>query len=128
GASALLPVPRGRQGAEGHAVEGVGEGDDVAAAGDLAGELEARLDSVGAGGPREHHLVIQLTGFQDPGLEELQEATLRGGGHVEPVGDPRAGDVLDEPLLEGGIVVPVVEGPSAGEEVEVAASSLVEQL
>src|SRR5690625_2455233 len=74
GTAALHGVAGDRQGAEGHAVEGVGEADDGLAAGDLAGQLEGGLDGVGAAGAGEDHLVVQAARPQDlvgEGLEEL---------------------------------------------------------
>src|SRR5699024_5637042 len=61
GATALHGVAGDRQGAQGHAVEGVGEVDDRLTAGDLAGQLQGGLDRIVAGRAGEDHAVVDFT-------------------------------------------------------------------
>ncbi len=129
GGGAQVRVAGDGQRAHGDAVEAVGEVDDVGAAGDLAGELERRFDRVGAGRAGElHDVIAEPARGQDDVVHRLQEALLGDGVEVEAVGDAVLADVVDEGFLEDGIVVPVVEGAGAGQEVEVAASLHVAQL
>src|SRR5699024_2545338 len=125
GAAALHRVTGYRQRPERHAVEGVGEVDDRFTARDLAGELECRLDRVGAGRAGELHLVVQPARGQDQVVEGVQEITLGHRGGVQTVGDAVTGDVVDQRLLDHRVVVPVVQHAGAGEEVQVFATVLV---
>lgn len=95
--------------AQRHAVEGVGERDDRLAPLHLTGQLQRRLDRVGAGRAGEHHLVREITRAQHVVLEGLQEGAFRGGGHVEAVGDAVALDVVDQRAFQHRVVVAVVE-------------------
>ena len=126
GARALEGVAGHREGAERHAVEGVRERHDRLAALDLAGQLQRRLDGVGARRAREHDLVRQVTRAQDDVLERLQEGALRRRRHVEPVRDAVPLQVVDQGAFEDRVVVPVVERSRAREEVEVLVAVLVE--
>src|SRR5699024_687081 len=56
--------------------------------------------------------------------EGLEEVALGDGVHVHRVGDPVPGQVLQEGLLEDRVVVPVVQGTGAREEVDVALAVL----
>jgi hypothetical protein len=123
----LLPVTA--RGPQRHAVEGVGERDhDAVPARHLAGELQRCLHGVRARRARELHLEAKAAGRQHQILDPLQERPLRGGGHVEPVDDPLAAEVADEGFDQGRVVVPVVQGSRTGEEVQVAATVLVDEL
>src|SRR5690606_24267391 len=61
-------------------------------------------------------------------LEAFDEVALGGGGHVESVDHPAAAKVLDERVDDRWVVVAVVEGTGAGEEVEVATTVFARQL
>src|SRR5699024_7904313 len=124
GATALHGVAGDRQGAQGHAVEGVGEVDDRLTAGDLAGQLQGDLDRIVAGRAGEDHAVVELARLQDLGLEGLQEGATHVGEHVQAVDDAVIGEVLDDRLLQLRVVVTVVQRTCAGEEVEVLATVL----
>ena len=65
---------------------------------------------------------------QDDVVHGLQEALLGDRVQVERVGDAVLHDVVDQGFLEDRIVVAVVEGAGAGEEVEVALALHIEQL
>ena len=114
-----------RERAQRHAVEGAGEGDHVGAAGHLAGELQRRLDGVGAAGAGELHPVVQFPGLQDELAESGQKVALGGRVHVQRVDDPVAGQVVQQDLFERRVVVAVVERAGAGEEIQVGAAVLV---
>ena len=129
GGAAEILVAGDRQRAHRHAVETVGEVDDVGAAGGLAGDLQRRLDRIGAGRTGElHDVVVEPARRQDDVLHRLEEALLGFRVQIEAVGDAVLLDVVDQRLLEDGIVVPVVQRAGAGEEVEVAAAMHVPQL
>jgi hypothetical protein len=55
-----------------------------------AGELQRRLDGVGAARARELHPVVQLPGLQDELVERGQELALGDRVHVQRVDDPVA--------------------------------------
>src|SRR6185312_8060446 len=95
------------------------EGEDSAAPGHLAGELQSGLDRVGPGGTGERDAVVETAGLQDLAGEGLQEGGRGRGVQVEPVGHPVLDDVVDQGGLDQVVVVPVVEGTGAGQEVEV---------
>ena len=111
--------------AEGHAVEGVGEGDDLLASGGFPGELERGLDGVGACRSGEHDSVGHSAWFEDELVEAAEEVALGRGGHVERVNDTARLQVADEggDLRLG--VVSVVESAGAAEEVEELAAVFV---
>src|SRR5699024_10947533 len=119
GAAALHRVAGDGQGAERHAVEAVGEAHDGLAAGDLAGQLQRRLDGVGAAGAGEGDLVVQAAGLEDLLVEGLEELAAHVGEHVQAVHDAVLEVVVDDDLLELGVVVAVVQGAGTGEEVDV---------
>ena len=110
-------------------MEAVGEVHDVLAAGRLAGELERRLDRVGAGRAGElHDVVAKPTRREDDLVHGQEEALLGDRVQVEAVGDAVVGDVVDQGLFEHRVVVPVVQRACAGEEVEIALAVHVAQL
>ena len=113
--------------ADAETVEGVRERDHVRAAGRLAGDLERRLDGVRAGRPGELQLVVEAARHEHVLLERLDERLLGRRGHVEPVDDAVALEVLDERTRERGVVVAVVQHARAGEEVEVLAAVGVDE-
>ena len=125
GGIALDDVAAEGEGAEGHAVEGVGEGDDLLSAGGFAGELERGLDGIGAGRSGEHDSVGHPAWLEDDFVEAAEEVSLGGGGHVERVDDSARLQVADEggDLRLG--VVSVVESAGAAEEVEELAAVFV---
>ena len=124
GAAALHRVAGDRERAQGHAVESIGEAQDVLAAGDLAGQLEGCLHGVGSCRAGEHDLVVQVPGLQDDPFESLQEAALGRGLHVHGVGDSVACHILHHGVAQLGVVVAVVQGAGAGEEVQVLGAAL----
>ena len=103
-----------------HAVEAVGKGDHVAAAGDLAGQLDRGLDGVGAGRAGHHHLVIHAARLQDLLFIGGQEGGLGVGVHVQRMGDAVARDMVDQRGLHVRVVVPVVERGTARQKVDIA--------
>ncbi len=129
GGGAQIRVAGDGQRAHRHAVEAVGEVDDVASAGDLAGDLQRGFDRVGAGRADElHDVVVQAARLEDDVLHRLEEALLGGGVQVERMGDAVVHDVVDQRALEDIVVVAVVQRAGAGQEVEVAVALRVEQL
>ena len=124
----LLWLARGGEGRQGAPVErSQGGDDDVAArAPDAAGQLEGAFVRLGAGIREEHltvgrgavpHEAVQVRG------EALIELVVEQVGHVREAGG-LTGDRVCDPL------VGVAEGHDrdAGEEVEIPASLVVEQL
>ena len=109
-------------------MEGVGERRDAGAARDLARELERGLNGVGAGGPGELNLVVELAGREHGALELFKQVALGLRVQVEGVRDVVARDVVDQRLLQRLWVVPVVERAGAREKVDVATALLVPQL
>jgi hypothetical protein len=97
------------------------------AAGHLPGQFQRGLDGVVPGRPGELDLVGEIPRPQDQFVERLQEGLFRRGFHVQRVDDTVVGEVVQQRLLEQRVVVPVVERPRAGEEVEVRGALLVEQ-
>ena len=118
-------VVRGRgEGAQGHAVEAVAEGDDLAPTGGEPRELQRRLDGVGAGGAHELHLVVHAAGSEDLLLELLDEVPLGGGVGVQGVSDTVRLEEVDHGALHARVVVPEVQHPRPGEEVDVGGAVL----
>ena len=109
GASPFEGVPGHRQGAQRHAVKGVGEGDVRLAPLDLARQLEGGFDGVGSRRTGEHDLVGQFSRAQHKVPEGLQETALGAGGHVKAVGDAVVLHVVEQGALEQRWVVAVVE-------------------
>src|ERR1043166_5494907 len=93
----------------------VGEVDHVLAAGGLAGELERRLDRVGAGRADElHDVVAKATRGPDHVVHGGEELLLRDRVQVERMGDAVVHDVVEERRLHDVVVVAVVERAGAG--------------
>ena len=115
-----------REGAERHAVEAVGEGDNIAATGDLAGQLYSRLDGVRAGRAGHHDLVVlHATRREDVLFERCEPVGLRVGVHVEAVGHAVARDVLDQGGFHVRIVVAVIQRRTAGKKVDIGLAGCV---
>ncbi len=117
-AGALERVGGQRQRPQGHAVEAVGEAEDAAAPGHLAGELERGLDRVGAGRPGEGDAIVHPARGENHLGEAFQEPRLGRGCHVEAMGDAVVADVLDQLRLHVVRVVAVVQAAGTGEEVD----------
>src|SRR5699024_2964785 len=118
---------RGRgEGAEGHAVEAVAEGDDLAPPGGQTGQLQRRFDGVGARGPHELHLVVHPARGEDHLLEPGNEVPLRGGVGVQAVCHAVRPEEVDHRLLHRRVVVAEVQHAGPGEEVDVAGAVLVD--
>ena len=100
-------------------VEAVGERDDVAPAGHLAGQLERGLDGVRPGRPGELHPVVQPRGSSTSPSKASRNAAFGAGEQVQAVRDAVALDVRDQRGGHVRIVVPVVERSGAGQEVDV---------
>ncbi len=129
GGAAVVAVTRGCQGAYGHAVEAVGETDDVAATGNLACQLERGFNRVGARRATElHNEIAHAARLEDHAVESFQEAFLGIGIHVQAVGHAVVLKVFDQRFLEHGVVVPVVEGAGAGKKVDVMLALAGDQL
>ncbi len=126
-AVALETVAGSGERAQGHPVESLGKGDDGAPPRRLARQLERRFHRIGAGRPGKLHLVVEAARTEDDLVQGAQQAGLRRGRHVEAVQHPVAGHVLHQALLHLRVVVPVVEHPGAGEEVDIPPSLLVPQ-
>src|SRR3546814_7660247 len=82
-----MAVAGAGEGAQGHAMETVGEGDDAVAPGHLAGQLQRGLDGVGAGRAGELKAIVEAARLQDDILESRDEGGLGLGIHVEAVRD-----------------------------------------
>ncbi|SIG63221.1 Uncharacterised protein [Mycobacteroides abscessus subsp. abscessus] len=95
------------------------------APGDLAGELERRLDGVRPRRAGEHHRVVESPRLEDELFEGLEELPFGRSLHVERVEHGPRLQVLDERGHHGRVVVPVVERAGTGEEVEVLLAVLV---
>ena len=111
-------VVPGLAGGEGHrpirpAVEGAQEGDDLAAPGGPAGQLEGPLDRLGAAVAEEHRV--------EPRGRHVHQG-LGGGHQLGMVGGPRdvpeTIDLLVHRPYHGGVPVPEVGDPDAAGEVE----------
>ncbi len=126
-AHAVVAVARRRQRPRGHPVEGVREGDHVAATGDLPRELETGLHGVGTGRTGELHVVVEVARLQDVVDQRRQEPLLGLGEQVEAVGDAAALDVVDQRHCHVRVVVPVVEGARSGQEVDVLPPLRIDQ-
>ena len=113
----LHPV-LGPAGGEGHrtvrpAVEGAEEGDDLAAAGGATGQLQRRLDRLGAAVAEEHRV--------EPGGGDAHQRLGRGDelGMVGGARDvPEPVDLLVHRARHRGVAVAEVGDPDAGGEVE----------
>ncbi len=127
GGFAELHVGGDRQRAAAHAVKAVRERDDVGAALDLARDLQRGLDRVGAGGTGELQGVAPVARLEQHAIHRLQETLLRAGGHVEAVDDAVRLHILQQLFLENRIVVAVVQGAGATEEVDVLGAFLIDQ-
>lgn len=117
-----------RQRAVRHAVERSGERDDALPPGHLPGQLERRLHRVRAGRAAELHLVVQAGGPQHQLPQPGQERAFGQRVHVQAVGDAVGGHVLQQPLFEVVVVVPVVQRAGAADEVQVATPVLGDQM
>jgi hypothetical protein len=100
-------------------MEAVGERDDVATAGDLAGQLHRGFDGVGASRAGHHDLVVHATRLENFLLIGRQERRLGVGVHVQTMGYPVGGDVVDQRRFHVGVVVAVVQRRTAGQEVDI---------
>ncbi len=125
GGAAVQRVAGDREGAQRSAVEAVREADDLAAASDLSGELERRLDGVRSSRPGKLYAILEAARAQDELIERGQEIPLGRGEHIQRVHDAVTGQILDQGLPQHGVVVPVVERAGTGEEVEVGPARLV---
>jgi hypothetical protein len=114
-----------RQRAQGHAVEGIGERDDLGAPGDLAGQFQRCFHRVGPARPRELHPVVQLPRFEYQLAQRGQELPLGDGEHVQRVRDLVGGQVIDQRALERRVVVAVIQRSGAAEEVQVSVAFFV---
>ena len=129
GAAAVAGVHLGgqRQRAEGHAVEAAHEGKHVSSARFLSGELERRLDGVGARGTAELDLVFQAARLDDFLFQRLNKVALGNGVHIQRVDNAVAGKVLRHLLLDVGVVVTVVHRARTAEKVDVVVTVLIGQ-
>ena len=126
-ARAVSRVHLGGEGqrAEGHAVEAAHEGEDIASARVLSRELDGSLDGVGAGGAAELDLIAQTAGLDDFFLKRLDELALGHGVHIERVDNAVGCEIVDHLLLDVRIVVAVVDGAGAAEEIDILGAVLV---
>ena len=109
-------------------METVGERDHVFAAGNVARQLERGLHRVGARGTRELDHELQVARLQDLLVEGLQELRLCLGVQVETVADTVGLDVIQQRLLEGRVVMAIVQCAGAGQEIEVLRTVLIVQV
>ena len=105
----MIAISGCRQRALRHAVKAIGEGNDIAAACCLPGDLHRGLDRIGAGGAGEHQLVIHVSRLQDHPLKGLKEIRLGIGVHIQTMGDPVSLKMRDQRLFHIGIVMAVVQ-------------------
>ena len=108
-------------------MEPVRERDDVGAALHLAREFQCSLHGIGAGWARKLDFVVHVARPQDHPLQRLEELLLGDRRHVETVHHAIRLDVLEQALLQHGIVVSVVERPGTAEEIDVTASFRIHQ-
>lgn len=106
-------------------MEAVGEGDDVVAPLDVAGELHRRFDRIGAGRAGELGDVFETARREYVRVEGVEKRLLGGRMHVEAVGDAATRDVFDEPGAQVGVVVAVIQAAGAGKEVDVALAAFI---
>src|SRR5690554_393335 len=129
GAFPVETVGGGGHRAQGDAMEAVAEGNDLGAAGDLAGNFQGRFHAVGAGRPGElGHVVFHAPGNQDVVPQGLQESGLGLGVHVQAMGDAVFFDVGQQRFLQDRIVMAIVEGAGTGEKVQIAIALVVIQV
>ena len=95
--------------------DGTGQGYDLRVIAEVAEAVSVPV--IASGGAGELDLVVQLAWLQDHLGEGLEEVRLRHGGHVQRVHDLVRSQVLDQRLLERGVVVAVVQSAGAAEEV-----------
>ena len=90
-------------------MKAVGEGNDIAAAGDLAGDFHRGLNGICARWSGEHHPVIHLPRLQDKLLKNLQKPGLCSGVHIQAMGHTVGVDMCDQGLFHIRIIVSVVQ-------------------
>src|SRR5215469_8534414 len=100
-------------------MERVGEANDAAAPGHFAGQLQRRLNRVRTAWASELHAVIQSPRAQDDLVECGQEVPLGDGVHVQRVGDATTRNVVEQSLPQDRVIVAVVQGACASEEIQV---------
>ena len=120
GGPAVVAVAGGGERPQRDPVEAVGEVDDVGPAGHLAGDLQRRLDRVGAGRAGELDHVVEPARREDDVAQRFQERRLRLGVQIEAHGDAALGQIADQVGPHGRVVVAVVQRAGAGEKVEIA--------
>src|SRR5690606_10146307 len=100
---------------------------DVCSSDLLASQLQGGLDGIGAGRAGELQLVLPVARLQQHAIDRFKKILLGRGGHVQAVYYAVGLQVLDDLGLEDGIVVSVVQGARAAEEVDIFPSSFVQQ-
>src|SRR5690606_1083727 len=85
------------------------------------------FDGIGAGGPSKLQPVVHVSRLQNDVVEAFQEILFGTGVHVQSVSDAIALDIIDQRLFEMRVVMAVVEGAGASEEVEIGIAVYVVQ-
>jgi len=124
---AELGIGRRRQRAAADAVEPVGERDDVRTPLDLPGQLQRRLDRVGARRAGELQGVLPVARLEQHAVHRFEKALLGAGGHVQAVYHAVGVQILQQAFLEDRIVMAVVQRAGAAEEIDVLVAFLIDQ-
>ena len=95
---------------------------DLGTPGRLARQLQRRLDGVGTGRAGELDLVVPAAWLEQVALDRFQELALGGGVQVEGVGHAVGRQIRDQRIAHARVVVAIVQGAGAGEEVQVFAA------
>src|SRR5262249_57741196 len=91
------------------------------------GNREGDRERVRSGRAGKLEQVAEAAATQDHGLERAEKFLLRRCGHVERVDDAILHQIFQQRFLDEPVVVPIVEHPAAGEEVDVLAALVVFQ-
>ncbi len=100
-----------------HTMEAIGEGYDIRATGDLAGQLDRGLYRIRAGRAGELQAIVHIAWLQDDIPERFQEITLGIGVHVQTMGDPIGFDIVNQGGLHVRVVMTVIQGRATGQKV-----------
>lgn len=86
----------------------------------LFGEFQCGFYSIGACRPATHHLVIQVSWFQEPFCESYLKISLRLSIEIRVIDDIVFRQIVQYGILDIGVVVPIVQGACHIEEIDVS--------
>lgn len=111
--------------AETHAVEGILKPEHQMSSRDLPGQFQRRFDGGGSGRTGELDAIVESAGCEQVPVERLQQCPLGDGAHVERVHHAVVGQIVEQLALDVRVVVPVIDTPGTGEEVQIPIAAFI---